>query len=267
MGLRRVIGAGASDTRVTSACDGETRETVATRWRARDQAGWVLGSAFGDEDELCARVSQPSGRLPHPGPVDSPRVDLMLRSLFPFACALIRPSRNASASSRVPNSATIFRVRRLTTMNAFKALNSGGEPTKLPTSDANQEGRPKMGSTPTKERVAVPPKGHVFSPGAAAAELREGSCWRRSPLSLGLRTRHDARRDFAVRVRLPDPALRADLRDFLDRWGCVTYEVNDDVIEVIVPGAPGVRQGRREFYLYLETWRAHHPGLELDLLD
>jgi hypothetical protein len=55
--------------------------------------------------------------------VDSPSVDLMLRSLFPLACALIRPSRNASASSRVP----IFRVRRLTTMNAFKALNSGGD--------------------------------------------------------------------------------------------------------------------------------------------
>jgi hypothetical protein len=53
----------------------------------------------------------------------------------------------------------------------------------------------------------------------------------------------------------------------LDRWGCVTYEVNDDVIEVIVLGAPGVQQGRREFHLYLETWGAHHPGLELDLLD
>jgi hypothetical protein len=90
--------------------------------------------------------------------VDSPSIDLMLRSLFPFACALIRPSRNASASSRVPNSATILRVRRLTTMNAFTALNSGGEPTKLPSFDANQEGRPKVGSTPTKERVAVPPK-------------------------------------------------------------------------------------------------------------
>ncbi len=40
-----------------------------------------------------------------------------------------------------------------------------------------------------------------------------------------------------MRVRLPDPALRADLRDFLHRWGCVTYEANDDVIEVIVPDA------------------------------
>jgi hypothetical protein len=87
----------------------------------------------------------------------------MLRSLFPFARALIRPSRNASASSRVPNSATIFRVRRLTTMNAFTALNSGGEPTKLPTYDANQEGRPNVGSTPTKERVAVPPESDTIT--------------------------------------------------------------------------------------------------------
>jgi hypothetical protein len=70
-----------------------------------------------------------------------------------------------------------------------------------------------------------------------------------------------------VRVRLPDPALRADLRDFFHRWARVTYEVNDDVIEVIVPDASGERQGRRELELYLETWRAHHPGLELELLD
>ena len=70
-----------------------------------------------------------------------------------------------------------------------------------------------------------------------------------------------------MRVRLPDPALRADLRDFFHRWGCVTYEVNDDMIEVIVPDASGERQGRRELELYLETWRAHHPGLELELLD
>jgi hypothetical protein len=70
-----------------------------------------------------------------------------------------------------------------------------------------------------------------------------------------------------MRVRLPDPALRADLRDFLHRWGCVTYEVSDGAIEVIVPDAPAERQGRRELHLYLETWRAHHPGLELELLD
>jgi hypothetical protein len=70
-----------------------------------------------------------------------------------------------------------------------------------------------------------------------------------------------------VRVRLPDPALRADLRDFLHRWDCVTYQVKDDTIEVIVPDAPAERQGRRELDLYLDTWRAHHPGLELELLD
>jgi hypothetical protein len=70
-----------------------------------------------------------------------------------------------------------------------------------------------------------------------------------------------------VRIRLSDPALRADLRDFFHHWGCVTYEVNDEAIEVIVPDAPSERQARRELHLYLETWRAHHPGLELELLD
>jgi hypothetical protein len=70
-----------------------------------------------------------------------------------------------------------------------------------------------------------------------------------------------------VQVRLPDPALHADLREFFQRWGCVTDEVGDDTLEVIVPDAPAERQGRRELRLYLETWRAHHPGLELELLD
>jgi len=70
-----------------------------------------------------------------------------------------------------------------------------------------------------------------------------------------------------VRVRLPDLALRTDLRDFFHRWGCVTYEINDDAIEVIVPDAAGERQGRRELQLYLEIWQGHHPGLELELLD
>ena len=70
-----------------------------------------------------------------------------------------------------------------------------------------------------------------------------------------------------MRVRLPDLALRAELRDFFHRWGFVTYEVKDDTIEVIVPDAAGARQGRRELHLYLEIWRGHHPGLELELLD
>ncbi len=43
--------------------------------------------------------------------------------------------------------------------------------------------------------------------------------------------------------------------------------VEDDVIEVIVSDALGERQGRRELHLYLETWRASHPGLKLELLD
>jgi hypothetical protein len=97
--------------------------------------------------------------------VESPNVDLILRSLFPFGCALIRPSRNASASSRVPNSATIFRVRRLTTMKSFKAPDSRGEPTKLPTSDANQEGCPNVGIDANEGScVMVPPADDIGRP-------------------------------------------------------------------------------------------------------
>jgi len=55
----------------------------------------------------------------------------------------------------------------------------------------------------------------------------------------------------------------------LHRWGCVTYEVIDGAIEVIVTDAPAERRRRRrrELDIYLETWRAHHPGLELEPLD
>ncbi len=53
-----------------------------------------------------------------------------------------------------------------------------------------------------------------------------------------------------MRVRLPDLALSTDLRDFFHRWGCVTFEVNGDAIEVIVPDAAGERQGRRELHVY-----------------
>jgi hypothetical protein len=55
--------------------------------------------------------------------------------------------------------------------------------------------------------------------------------------------------------------------EFWHPTGCLTYEVNDELIEVIVPDAPDERQGRRELHLYLETWRAHHPAAELELLD
>ena len=72
---------------------------------------------------MCPRFSARRA-APASWSLQSPRVDLILRGLFPVARALMRPSRNASASSRVSNSARIFRVGRLTTMNGFKACTS-----------------------------------------------------------------------------------------------------------------------------------------------
>jgi hypothetical protein len=45
------------------------------------------------------------------------------------------------------------------------------------------------------------------------------------------------------------------------------YEVNGEAIEVILPDAACERQERHELRLYLEVWRGHHRGLELELLD
>jgi len=70
-----------------------------------------------------------------------------------------------------------------------------------------------------------------------------------------------------VLVRLRDPTLRTDLRDYFHLWGCVTYLIEDEVIEVLVPDASGEHQERRELDLYITTWRAHHPQVELSLLD
>jgi hypothetical protein len=67
--------------------------------------------------------------------------------------------------------------------------------------------------------------------------------------------------------RLPDPALRADLRDFLHRWGCATYEVNDDTVEVIIPYVPAERQGAASSISTLRPGAHITRGLELELLD
>ena len=64
-----------------------------------------------------------------------------------------------------------------------------------------------------------------------------------------------------VRVRLPDPALRVDLGDFFHRWGCVTYEVGDDTLEVIVPDAPAERQGSESDSAISRTWFAQRSIL------
>jgi hypothetical protein len=86
-------------------------------------------------------------------------------------------------------------------------------------------------------------------------------------VSLGPRTGDDARRDSSRARSTPDPALRADLREFFQRWGNVGYLVEDDVSAVVVPDAAGEPQGRRELHLFLDTWRAAHPDLGLELGD
>jgi hypothetical protein len=65
--LRRVSGSGAPDTSVLRGVIAKAVTPAATVRRVRDQAGGVLGVAFGEEAELCARVYLPSARLLLPG--------------------------------------------------------------------------------------------------------------------------------------------------------------------------------------------------------
>ena len=70
-----------------------------------------------------------------------------------------------------------------------------------------------------------------------------------------------------MRVRLPDPASAPTYEISSTAGAALPTTSNDDTIEVIVTDAPAERQGRRELHLYLDTWRAQHPGPELELLD
>jgi hypothetical protein len=64
----------------------------------------------------------------------------------------------------------------------------------------------------------------------------------------------------AVRIRISDPALLDDLKDFLESAGCRIRGVGPVTIDVAMPRAPSLEQARREIAIYLKTWQAMNPG-------
>ena len=71
----------------------------------------------------------------------------------------------------------------------------------------------------------------------------------------------------SVRLRLDDPALIANLLDFLERRGCAGAREGRDTIEVELPDDLDVEQGRLELDLYLRVWQSLHGWTRVDVVD
>ena len=71
----------------------------------------------------------------------------------------------------------------------------------------------------------------------------------------------------SVRLRLDDPALVANLLDFLGRRGCAGERDSDDTVEVQLPDDLPVEQARLELDLYLRVWQSLHGWTRVDVVD
>jgi hypothetical protein len=67
-------------------------------------------------------------------------------------------------------------------------------------------------------------------------------------------------------IRLSDPALVADLRDFFRAWGCISTEASGDTIQMLLPGAPTEPQAELQIRTCLGAWLATHPGVEAEII-
>ena len=71
----------------------------------------------------------------------------------------------------------------------------------------------------------------------------------------------------SVRLRLDDPALVANLLDFLGRRGCAGARDSDDTIDVELPDDLDAEQGRLELDLYLRVWQSLHGWTRVEVVD
>jgi hypothetical protein len=61
-----------------------------------------------------------------------------------------------------------------------------------------------------------------------------------------------------VRLRLSDPELAENLRDFLERRECAVVQIDADTLEVELPHEHHAEQARLELDLYLRVWQSLH---------
>jgi hypothetical protein len=71
----------------------------------------------------------------------------------------------------------------------------------------------------------------------------------------------------AVRVFVSHSELAHDLRTFLRRMECVAEPRRSHELEVHLPQTSSEAQARRELDVYLATWQAMNPGIEVYVID
>ena len=63
-----------------------------------------------------------------------------------------------------------------------------------------------------------------------------------------------------MRVRLSDPELADNLRDFLERRECAVVQIDAETVEVELPHELHSEQARLELDLYLRVWQSLHES-------
>ena len=61
-----------------------------------------------------------------------------------------------------------------------------------------------------------------------------------------------------MRLRLSDPELADNLRDFLERRECAVVQIDAETLEVELPHKLHAEQARLERDLYLRVWQSLH---------
>jgi hypothetical protein len=99
---------------------------------------------------------------------------------------------------------------------------------------------------------------HPFDKRSSAITVREeGHCGHRD---IGEGT-------LGVRLRLSDPELIDNLREFLERRECAVVQVDSETLDVELPHEHHLAQARLELDLYLRVWQSLHRWSRVELVE
>jgi hypothetical protein len=70
-----------------------------------------------------------------------------------------------------------------------------------------------------------------------------------------------------VKILLSDAAFLDELVAYLDTEGCIVEQIGPNLVEVSRLSSVRHDQARMELDLFLQAWKAAHPGAEARILD
>jgi hypothetical protein len=70
-----------------------------------------------------------------------------------------------------------------------------------------------------------------------------------------------------VRLRLSDPELADNLREFLERRECAVIQIDGETLEVELPHELDAKQARLELDLYLRVWQSLHEWSPVEYVE